>query len=118
MKTNPIKAIIFAFLLAATGSAAIAQQQTTPPETHSFSAKEAVDYALKNAIQVKNALLDIKAQEQTNKEITASALPQPRPLRLNDPRRSPGPQESGATVSRPGHRSCLDCRPCPLSEWR
>jgi outer membrane protein len=76
MKTNPIKAIIFAFLLAATGSAAIAQQQTTPPETHSFSAKEAVDYALKNAVQVKNALLDIKAQEQTNKEITASALPQ------------------------------------------
>lgn len=76
MKTNPVKTIILAALLGGTGSLAFAQQKTTPPETHSFSAKEAVDYALKNAVQVKNALLDIKAQEQTNKEITASALPQ------------------------------------------
>lgn len=76
MKANLIKTIILALLLAGTGSASIAQQQEAPPETHSFSAKEAVDYALKNAVQVKNALLDIKAQEQTNKEITASALPQ------------------------------------------
>ena len=27
-------------------------------------------------------------------------------------------EESGATVSTSGHQSCLDCRPCPLSEWR
>ena len=46
------------------------------PRKHAFSAKEAVDYALKNAVQVKNALLDIELQRQTNKEITAAALPQ------------------------------------------
>lgn len=50
-------------------------QQTSLPQIHSFTAKEAVDYALKNAIQVKNALLDIKLQEQQNKQITAAALP-------------------------------------------
>ena len=45
-------------------------------KVHYFSAQQAVDYALSNAIPVKNALLDIRAQEQTNKQITASALPQ------------------------------------------
>jgi outer membrane protein len=50
-------------------------QQNTPSQIHSFTAKEAVDYALKNAVQVKNALLDIKLQEQQNKQITAAALP-------------------------------------------
>jgi outer membrane protein len=44
-------------------------------EKHAFSAQEAVDYAKKNSAQVKNALLDIKIQEQTNKEVTAAALP-------------------------------------------
>src|SRR5665647_2151260 len=41
-----------------------------------FSAKQAVDYGLKNAVQVKNALIDIKIQQQTNREITAAAFPQ------------------------------------------
>lgn len=45
-------------------------------QVHYFSAKQAVDYALNNAIPVRNALLDIRSQEQTNKQITASALPQ------------------------------------------
>ena len=36
-----------------------AQQGTGVPKIHSFTAKEAVDYALQNATQVKNALLDI-----------------------------------------------------------
>ena len=53
-----------------------AQQKSTTPETRSFTAKEAVDYAMQNAVQVKNALLDIKIQEQTNKGYTAEALPQ------------------------------------------
>ena len=44
--------------------------------TNYFSAKQTVDYGIKNAVQVKNALLDIKIQEQTNREITAMALPQ------------------------------------------
>ncbi len=43
---------------------------------HGFSAKQAVDYGLKNAAQVKNALIDIKIQQQTNREITAAAFPQ------------------------------------------
>jgi outer membrane protein TolC len=44
-------------------------------ETHAFSARDAVEYAKKNSVQVKNALLDIKIQEQVNKEVTAAALP-------------------------------------------
>jgi len=44
-------------------------------ERHAFSAKDAVEYARKNSIQVKNALLDIKIQQQVNKEVTAAALP-------------------------------------------
>lgn len=45
-------------------------------QTHEFTAGQAVDYALKNSAQVKNALLDIEIQRQTNKEITAAAYPQ------------------------------------------
>ena len=45
-------------------------------ERHEFSARQAVDYARKNNVQVKNALLDVQIQQQTNKEVTASALPQ------------------------------------------
>lgn len=44
--------------------------------TNEFSAKQAVDYGLKNAAQVKNALLDILIQEQSNRELTAGAYPQ------------------------------------------
>lgn len=44
-------------------------------QRHEFSAKDAVEYAKKNSAQVKNALLDIKIQEQTNREVTAAALP-------------------------------------------
>ena len=57
------------------GITARAQQQTKAPEEHAFSAKEAVDYALKNSAQVKNALLDIQSQKALNREITAAALP-------------------------------------------
>ena len=53
-----------------------AQQKDSLPQTHAFTAKEAVDYALANAVQVKNALIDIELQRQTNKQITAAALPQ------------------------------------------
>jgi outer membrane protein len=74
MRTRSIKFIATGMLSIAC-FLANAQQKNTTPQTHAFSAKEAVDYALKNAVQVKNALLDIKLQEQTNKEITAAALP-------------------------------------------
>jgi outer membrane protein TolC len=74
MKTRIIN-FILAVILSGTFFTATAQQKDTIAQTHAFSAKEAVDYALNNAVQVKNALLDIKLQQQTNKGITAAALP-------------------------------------------
>lgn len=43
---------------------------------HEFSIQQAVDYAAKNNVQVKNALLDVQIQQQTNREVTSAALPQ------------------------------------------
>ena len=48
----------------------------TAQTTNEFTVQQTVDYGLKNAAQVKNALLDIKIQKQTNREITALAMPQ------------------------------------------
>lgn len=45
-------------------------------KVNALTVQQAVDYALKNSAQVKNALLDIEIQRQSNKEITASAFPQ------------------------------------------
>jgi outer membrane protein TolC len=42
---------------------------------HAFSLKQAIDYAKKNNVQVKNALLDIQRQAQVNREVTALAYP-------------------------------------------
>jgi len=64
------KIILFLTVLIAT--AAQAQEQST---VHAFSLADAVNYAQKNNVQVKNALLDIEAQIQTNREIAAAALP-------------------------------------------
>lgn len=50
---------------------AMAQDSTI----HRFSVQQAIDYALKNNVQVKNALLDVKYQEQVNREVTARAYP-------------------------------------------
>ena len=47
-----------------------AQQQV-----HTFSIQDAIAYAKKNNVQVKNALIDLQIQEQTNKSVTAGALP-------------------------------------------
>ena len=43
---------------------------------HMFTAQQAAEYAMKNNVQVKNALLDIQLQEQTNRDYTSAALPQ------------------------------------------
>jgi outer membrane protein len=48
---------------------------TIPLQRHAFSVQQAVEYAKKNNAQVKNALLDVKYQEQVNREITSNALP-------------------------------------------
>jgi outer membrane protein TolC len=47
--------------------------QTT--SRHEFTIQQAVDYAHKNNVQVKNALLGIQLQKESNREITAAALP-------------------------------------------
>lgn len=67
--------LILASILSAICFGASAQQNNSTKEIHSFTAKEAVDYALQNAVQVKNALIDIKLQYQQNKQVTAAALP-------------------------------------------
>src|SRR5690348_338168 len=43
---------------------------------HEFSVQQALDYAKKNNVQVRNALLDVQIQEQTNKDLTSAAYPQ------------------------------------------
>ena len=43
---------------------------------HEFSVAEAVAYAKKNSVVVRNALIDVQIQKQTNKEITSAAYPQ------------------------------------------
>jgi len=59
-----------ALLLSLFAIPAIAQQR------YEFSVRQAVDFAMKNSVQVKNALIDISVQEQTNRELTGAAYPQ------------------------------------------
>ena len=71
MRKNRLgKAILSSIVLLSAMQSSIAQNK------NEFSVKQAVDYGVKNAVQVKNALIDIKIQEQTNREITAAAFPQ------------------------------------------
>ncbi len=42
---------------------------------HEFSIQQAVDYAKKNNVNVKNALIDVQIQEQQNREFTSNAYP-------------------------------------------
>lgn len=48
---------------------------TVKPQRHELSAQQAIDYANKNNVQVKNALLDIQLQKQVNREFTSNAYP-------------------------------------------
>lgn len=50
--------------------------QTPAPAVNNLTVRQAVDYAMKNAVQVKNALIDIQLQKEVNKEVTSQALPQ------------------------------------------
>ena len=51
-------------------ASAFAQQK------NEFSIKQCVEFANKNSITVKNALLDVQIQNQTNRQITSAAFPQ------------------------------------------
>jgi outer membrane protein len=61
---------IFAFF-----PAALQAQDSVKIARHEMSVQQAVDYALKNNATVKNALLDIKVQQEVNKQFTAAAYP-------------------------------------------
>ena len=50
--------------------------QADAQKINSFSVLQTVDYAKQNSVQVKNAMLDILIQQQTNRDITSIALPQ------------------------------------------
>jgi len=60
-------------VLGVAGTASLSAQDSS---IHRFSLQQAVDYAQKNNVQVKNALLDVQIQEQTNRDITSAAYPQ------------------------------------------
>jgi len=42
---------------------------------HEFSVQQAIDYAKRNNVNVKNALLDVQYQAQVNREVTSRAYP-------------------------------------------
>jgi len=52
------------------------QQAALVQQVYNFSVQDAVNFADKNNVQIKNALLDYKIQEQTNRNITSAAYPQ------------------------------------------
>lgn len=51
-------------------------QTNTAPVIHQFTLQQALDYARTNNVQVRNALLDVEIQKQTNREVTGMAYPQ------------------------------------------
>lgn len=53
----------------------LAKAQDQPKTINAFSLEQCVEYAKKNNVQVKNALLAIEVQSQTNREIAGAALP-------------------------------------------
>lgn len=65
-KTNLIITLVAAVLIS---------NRVTAQTVNQFSLQQAVDYGNKNALQVKNALLDVLIQQQSNREVTAAALP-------------------------------------------
>jgi outer membrane protein TolC len=68
-----MKKVIF-FIMAFTITGYTIAQDSTKA-THAFSLEQCVEYAQKNNVQVRNALLAIEVQKQTNREIAGAALP-------------------------------------------
>jgi outer membrane protein TolC len=68
-KTRLRKAKLLGCVLMLVSSFVVAQTR------NEFTVKQTVDYGLKNAVQVKNTLLDILVQEQSNREVTSAAYP-------------------------------------------
>ena len=63
-------------LLAVAVNAQAQVQMKQPAAKYEFTIQQCVDFAVKNNLQVKNALLDYSIQEQTNRNYTSAAYPQ------------------------------------------
>jgi hypothetical protein len=67
--------ILYIILFAATVTPRSASAQAAKANHYAFNIQQALEYAKANNVQVKNALLNVQAQKETNREITAAALP-------------------------------------------
>jgi outer membrane protein len=56
--------------------ATLAVQDLVAQQRFEFTATQAVEYAKKNSVAVRNALIDIQKRQQGNREITSAAFPQ------------------------------------------
>ena len=73
---NRIRKGIYTLLLTGIITGGFAQTPASPPPAvHVFSIQQCMDYARQHNAQVKNALLDLQIQQQSNKATTAGALP-------------------------------------------
>lgn len=76
MKKNKKQTIHLLIKLLGISFLLVIQGQLQAQQVNRFSVKQAVDYALTNSVDVKNALLNLQVQKQTNREITSAAFPQ------------------------------------------
>jgi len=68
--------LLYITLVATTVTPRSASAQAPKANHHyAFNIQQALEYAKANNVQVKNALLNVQAQKETNREITAAALP-------------------------------------------
>lgn len=54
---------------------AIVKSQAQPKIKHEFTIQQTIEYAHKNNVQVKNALIGVQIQQQVNRDVTSAALP-------------------------------------------
>ncbi|MFM8255846.1 MAG: TolC family protein, partial [Bacteroidota bacterium] len=66
---------VLVMLLLVLGTTQAQAVDTLRVAVHAFTAQQAVDYAMKNNVQVKNALLGIQLQQETNRQVTSAAFP-------------------------------------------
>ncbi|HET9057356.1 MAG TPA: TolC family protein [Chitinophagaceae bacterium] len=74
MKNSLVKPILWTLISGLTITKTSAQ--ISQGEIHQFTVAQAVEYAIKNSVQVKNSLLDVRKAEQVNREYTSYAYPQ------------------------------------------
>jgi outer membrane protein len=53
----------------------VVKSRAQPKIKHEFTIQQTLEYAHKNNVQVKNALINVQIQEQTNRDVTSVALP-------------------------------------------